>query len=234
MNNRFQVSWPWLVVFGALMWGAVLTAEWAKPKKHWSDHLGNPKYEQVVPKQFGDWHLLEHAGGAVLNPVQEQRLMELYSETLARTYVHRPTGRVVMLSIAYGKDQSTDTQIHTPDACYPSQGFRVDARTVADIDVGGVQVPAVRLKTSLGMSRIEPLTYFIRVGDVLARGSAERNLARLEMAMRGYLVDGMLFRVSEISTAEDSYDFQLKFIRDLMLSVPADQKHLLLGRDTSA
>lgn len=234
MNKRFQVSWPWLVAFVALMWGAVLMAEWAKPKKHWSDHLGNPRYEQVVPKQFGDWQLLEHAGGAVLNPVQEQRLMELYSETLARTYVHRPTGRAVMLSIAYGKDQSTDTQIHTPDACYPSQGFRVDQRAVAEVDVGGVRVPIVRLKTSLGMSRIEPLTYFIRVGDELALGSAQRNLVRLDMAMRGYLVDGMLFRVSEISTSNDTYEFQLKFIRDLMHSIPANQRHLLLGRDKSA
>jgi EpsI family protein len=234
MNKRFQVSWPWLVALVTLMWGSVLMAEWAKPKMHWSDHLGNPKYENVVPKQFGDWQLLEHAGGAVLNPVQEQRLLELYTETLARTYVHRPTGRMVMLSIAYGKDQSTDTQIHTPDACYPSQGFRVDARSTANVDVAGVEVPLVRLKTSLGMSRIEPLTYFIRVGNVLASGSAQRNLARLEMAMRGYLVDGMLFRVSEISTSDDSYEFQLKFIRDLIRSVPAEQKHLLLGREKSA
>lgn len=221
----------WLVLAAVgLMLGSVATSEIIKPRKHWSDVTGEPHYEQIIPKQFGDWVALEKAGGAVVNPVQEQRLMELYSETLARVYVHKPTGRALMLSIAYGKDQSTDTQLHTPEQCYPSQGFRVLETLSHDLNTKHGLIPSVRLKTEMGNDRSEPVTYFVRVGDGLARGSKERNLARLRMALRGFLIDGMLFRVSEITTDASSFDLQDRFIQDLLGNVDARVRERIIGK----
>lgn len=216
------------------MVGSFVLAEAIKPTHHWADILGNPRYADIIPEQFGEWESIKQPTTTVVNPVQEQRLLELYTETLARGYIHKPTGRVLMLSIAYGKDQSTDTQIHTPDACYPSQGFKVTERTEVDIRAPNVDIPAVRLMTRLGNTRTEPLTYFIRVGDILARGSKERNLARIEMALRGYLIDGLLVRVSEITTNPDSYDLQEKFLKDMAKAIDKSQASMVFGRMSTA
>lgn len=229
-----RMKWSIVALAVACMWGSVLMSEWVKPTRHWSDVIGQPHYANVIPSRFGDWEALEYGSRAVLNPVQEQRLLELYTETLARSYVHRPTGRVIMLSVAYGKDQSTDTQIHTPEACYPSQGFRVDRRSDHDLTTRHGVIPAVRVWASMGSQRVEPLTYFIRVGDGMARGSKERNLARLKMALHGYLIDGMLMRVSEISAAPDAHALQDQFIRDLLDHVSDSQRRLLIGAESPA
>lgn len=224
-----RVKLSLVVLAAGLMLGSVVASEWAKPTRHWSDAVGTPKYADIIPTSFGDWQMLEIPARAVVNPVQEERLMELYTETLARAYVHKPTGRMLMLSVAYGKDQSTDTQIHTPDACYPSQGFKVESREHHDIKVAGGMVPAVRLLTTMGAQRTEPLTYFIRVGDGLARGSKDRNLARLSMAVRGYLVDGMLFRVSEVTKSGDAFQLQEQFIQELLSHVSVEVRRHIIG-----
>jgi EpsI family protein len=218
-----------LVLAVGLMLGSVAASEWAKPVKHWSDAIGTPHYATLLPMNFGEWQGLENSGRAMVNPVQEQRLMELYTETLARAYVNKRTGRVIMLSVAYGKDQSSDTQLHTPEQCYPSQGFKVVDRQDRDIQTRFTTVPAVRMVTTLGDQRAEPLTYFIRVGNGLVRGSRDRNLARLEMAIKGYLVDGMLFRVSEVTTAPDSHDLQEQFIKDMLGSLSVEARGRVIG-----
>lgn len=233
MFKPMQVKLSLVLLAAGIMLSSVVASEWAKPTKHWSDAVGTPKYADIIPASFGDWQMLEIPARAVVNPVQEERLMELYTETLGRAYVHKPTGRFLMLSVAYGKDQSTDTQIHTPDACYPSQGFKVESREHHDIKIAGGMVPTVRLLTTMGAQRTEPLTYFIRVGDGLARGSKERNLARLSMAVKGYLVDGMLFRVSEVTKSTDAFDLQDRFIQDLLAHVPTDVKRHIVGSAVS-
>lgn len=216
------------------MLGSFVLAEAIRPHRHWTDVLENPRYADIIPEQFGEWESIKQPASSVVNPVQEQRLLELYTETVARGYVHKPTGRIIMLSVAYGKDQSTDTQIHTPDACYPSQGFKVTNRTEVDIHTPTGDIPAVRLMTHLGNTRTEPLTYFIRVGDQLARGSKERNLARIKMALRGYLIDGLLVRVSEITTKSDSYELQEKFLRDMAMAIDKSHAGMVFGHASTA
>jgi EpsI family protein len=218
-----------LVLAVGLMLGSVGASEWAKPVKHWSDAIGTPEYAKLLPMSFGEWQGLENSGRAMVNPVQEQRLMELYTETLARAYVNKRTGRVMMLSVAYGKDQSSDTQLHTPEQCYPSQGFKVLERLEYDIQTPFATIPAVRMLTTMGDHRAEPLTYFIRVGNGLVRGSKDRNLARLDMAIKGYLVDGMLFRVSEVTTAADSHDLQERFIKEMLNALSTEARGRVIG-----
>lgn len=212
----------------AIMLGAVLTAEVLRPRKYWSVALGEPNYEHVIPHNFGEWEELPYAVKAIVDPVQAETLAKIYSETFARSFRQKSTGRVIMLSIAYGRNQSTDTQLHTPEQCYPSQGFRVDERTENEIATPYGPIKAVRLTTSMG-SRIEPLTFFVRVGDAVARGSKERNLERLRMATKGYLVDGMLYRVSEITPRNDSFEVQDRFTRDLLAAIGPEGRKLVIG-----
>lgn len=213
----------------SIMLGSVALAEIFRPVKFWSEHLGEPRYAQIVPKAFGDWVEMPNAGRVVVDPVQAENLARLYTETLARTYLHKPSGRVLMLSIAYGRDQSSDTQLHTPQQCYPSQGFRIIEEADSSLKSTYGELKAVRMVTRLG-ERPEPLTFFIRVGDSVVRGSKERNLARLRMAMQGYLVDGMLLRVSEISFHQErAFALQAQFIDDLLRAVRPDDRSKLIG-----
>lgn len=213
----------------AIMLGSVAMAELLKPRKYWADVIGDPHYETLIPRQFGDWQELPHANRVVVNPVQEENLMRLYSETFARTFVHKPTGRLIMLSIAYGRDQSNDTQLHTPEACYPSQGFKVENRTEHAVDSGFGPIDAVQLMTTMGPQRTEPLTFFVRVGDGVARGSRDRNLARIRMALQGYRVDGMLFRVSEVTKRDNAFELQDLFIHDLLQAVGPEGRRRIIG-----
>ena len=212
----------------SLMMGSMALAEIFKPSRYWATHLGEPHYAAMVPKAFGDWVELPDAGRVVVNPVQAENLARIYTETLARTYVHKPSHRLIMLSIAYGRDQSTDTQIHTPEQCYPSQGFRIEDQADETLSTPFGDIKAVRMATRLG-ERPEPLTYFIRVGDSVVRGSRDRNLVRLSMAMQGYLVDGMLLRVSEVSLQKESaFRLQEQFIGDLLKAVDSKDRGKLI------
>lgn len=216
----------------AVMLGSVAAAELLKPRKYWVDVIGEPHYDALIPLQFGDWQALPGGSNVLVNPVQEEHLMRLYSETFARTYIHKPTGRAIMLSIAYGIDQSNDTQLHTPDACYPSQGFRVEQRTEHEVSSRFGGIDAVELVTTKGPERTEPLTYFIRVGDKIARGSRDRNLTRIHMALKGYRVDGMLFRVSEITKRPTPFGLQDQFINDVLSALSPEGRRRVIGSTT--
>lgn len=218
-----------LLLVMAIMLGSAFAAELLKPRKYWSDVIGEPHYATLVPTHFGDWQELPYAQKAVVNPVQEENLMRLYSETFARTYLHRPTGRRIMLSIAYGRDQSNDTQLHTPEACYPSQGFRVEERSEHSVNSSFGQIEAVRLMTTMGPRRTEPLTFFVRVGDGVSRGSRDRNLARIKMALNGYRSDGMLFRVSEVTSQAAPFELQDQFIQDLLKAMGPQNRRRIIG-----
>ena len=227
-------SWMAVIACMALLSGTYAAAIFAKPTDLWADVIKGPTYESITPEAFGDWVHLPNRNSRVVNPVQEEELMKLYSETVSKTYLHKPTGRAIMLSIAYGRNQSTDVQIHTPEQCYPSQGFRVDSRRDHEVNTPFGAIKSVQLETSMGGMRKEPLTFFLRVGDTVARGSKERNLARLQMALHGYLIDGMLFRVSEItSDSATSFALQDKFINDLLKSVSEANRERLIGRSGS-
>lgn len=80
-----------------------------KPKHLNADQAPKISYAKIVPNTFGDWVADEVTNALVVNPQQEAQLNLFYSETVARTYTHRQTGKRIMLSIAYGAE-STRTQ----------------------------------------------------------------------------------------------------------------------------
>lgn len=220
-----------LVLAVLLMLACLGLSVWLKPTKLWSDRVGVPDLEAIVPKAFGDWVASPYGASVVVNPQQEEALRDIYTSTIARVYRHKITGRQIMLSLAYGKDQTRDTQLHPPEACYRSQGFRVDRLAPIDISVGALTLPAMRMDTVMGTRR-EFVTYFVRVGDSLSRGSLDRNLVRMRFAAKGYIADGLLFRVSEVTrgAADDSYRLQEEFLQELLASVSKPGMEGLVGK----
>ena len=198
------------------------------PRTKIADSNAQINLSQLIPEQFGDWRMDTFAAVQVVNPQQEAFLSTIYSQTLSRTYIHT-TGRRIMLSLAYGGDQSHDTQIHKPEVCYPAQGFRIKRTSKALVPIKQGEIPVMRVVAELG-NRHEPVTYWIRVGDTLVRGSIEQNLARIRLGLDGYIPDGILFRVSEISKDETgSFVLQDAFIRDVLSVISPSSRRALLG-----
>ena len=217
----------WLAA--VLMLACLALAAWMKPTRLLSDRTGIPDLEKIIPHEFGDWKEVPNGLTVVVNPQQAEALRDIYTSTLGRAYVNVKTGRQIMLSIAYGKDQNRDTQMHPPEACYRSQGFRVDRLTPENIRTKHVELPAVRMESVMGL-RQEPVTYWMRVGDRLTRGSLDRNLVRMRYAAAGYIADGLLFRVSEVTRAPpaDAFKVQDQFLESLFdIMSPADRAELL-------
>ena len=155
-------------------------------------------------------------------------LNELYSQALSRTFINS-AGYRVMLSIAYGGDQSRDLGIHRPEVCYVAQGFQLSDKEKVLLQIDDKKVPAMRMQTRLG-SRNEPVTYWIRVGDKVVRGNLELGFARLFYGVQGQIADGLLFRVSSIDADSiTAFNIQEKFASDLAKAVRETDKPSLLG-----
>ena len=232
VSESLKLSRPNLHQWVAFAFFILVTvfAWWKTPHVFWYDHLGRPQFEQVIPMSFGEWEATGDAANTVVNPVQEETLQYIYSQIVSRTYIHKPTGRRVMLSAAYGDDQTYAKQLHRPESCYSSQGFHIDNKHPVQIKVGNnTSVGGFHMTASAGY-RQEQVNYWIRIGDKIVSGaSSDLNLARMSLGVKGYLADGLLFRISEVSPDAASSDALLQqFSNDLLHSLsPAGQAALI-------
>jgi len=184
--------------------------------------------ETMIPQEFGTWKIDAANTSSIVNPDTKGELNKIYDQTLARTYINTEGDRV-MLSIAYGSNQSTDMHVHRPEICYSASGFEIGQMTKTLIISTTGRIPVMRLVAKQG-SRNEPLTYWIRVGDTLTRGWIEQKLTAIGYGLSGIVPDGLLFRVSTISNDEqDSFRIQQIFLTDLLQSLKKEDRHWLVG-----
>ena len=135
-----------------------------KPSERMADELPPIALEKVVPLQFGDWRIDDSIVPVSTSPDVQARLDEIYSQTLARTYANAQ-GQRIMLSIAYGADQSGDgNQVHRPEFCYTAQGFQLMGSRIGQLATEYGVLPVRRLLAVQG-HRNEPITYWITIGD---------------------------------------------------------------------
>jgi len=216
-----------LIISGMLLCGAV-AASALTPRNSLAETRPRVELGEGVPKSFGEWRLDKNQSVAILNPQTEAVLKSIYDGTLSRTYINAKGDRV-MLSIAYGSAQTDTLKAHTPDICYPAQGFAIQAKSKGVLDTVYGDIPVNRLVTSLGQ-RQEPVTYWIVVGDEVGQGSLDRKLIQLKYGLRGVIPDGLLFRVSTISRqADEAFAVQEAFIRDLLPELGVDERKRMAG-----
>jgi EpsI family protein len=194
--------------------------------------------EHQIPTSFGEWHEV-HTGLVQVdlaprgeNGEEEASLRWPYDQTLTRVY-QRADGQMIMLALAWGSKQRQEIKVHRPELCYAGQGLQiVEQRNVSiELSTGG-SVEANRLLTR-NASRVEPVTYWIRIGDnIMAKGRKVR-IEIFQQALRGRIPDGILFRVSQAlppsGSADASYKVQEAFIRELLSSVDQGGRRLLIG-----
>jgi EpsI family protein len=212
----------------ALMFAGAGLAYVGRPTVYLADQIGQPDLEAMFPKQFGEWRVETSLPVIAPTPDVQARLDAIYSQVLTRTYVHRD-GRVIMLSVAYGGDQSDASRAHRPEICYPAQGFDIthDQPGVQHIDGGSL--PVRKLMSRFG-DRKEPITYWIVVGSEIATSGMQQKLAQMRYGLRGLIADGMLVRVSSLDPdREHAYAVQAAFIADLAAGMPPDLKPRAFG-----
>jgi EpsI family protein len=230
-------SWrvPRLIWVAALAMGmAALLARQLIPTHMVADDKPAMVLESLVPEQFGEWVLDPAASSLVIDPTVQRTLDSLYSQTLNRTYVSKNHERV-MLSIAYGRNQNTEsTAAHRPEFCYTAQGWVVTRVGVTQVQLDKHRTSAVRLDSRAGPYR-QPISYWVTLDESSSVPGWQRKLHQLKYGLQGLIVDGMLVRVSSLRSADDSrgldVDFALqdRFLRDLEQAIPLGARARFFG-----
>ncbi|WP_231741422.1 exosortase-associated protein EpsI, B-type [Paucibacter sp. KCTC 42545] len=225
MNSRRTA----LMVMVAMMGSAAL-AEWARPTIKVSDSFKGFKLEAVFPRAFGDW-VVDESMPVILPPPDQQAMLDkIYNQTLARTYVNS-RGLRIMLSVAYGGDQSDGLTVHVPDVCYVSQGFKLEASRDATLQAApGIVIPVRHLMMTMG-ARMEPVTYWVLMGDQATTSNTQRRLISIRFGLKRQIPEGMLIRVSSINPDMDkAIPVHTDFINQLMAAMPPEQRERVIGK----
>ncbi|MET0981742.1 MAG: exosortase-associated protein EpsI, B-type [Telluria sp.] len=189
--------------------------------------------EAMIPARFGSWRIDPTIVPLTPNPEQQGALERIYDQTLSRTYVD-PAGRRVMLSIAYGGDQSRALQLHLPEVCYVAQGFQVAGEGSGQLRTRFGALPVQRLVASQG-DRNEPITYWITIGDRATRSGIEQKLRRLAYGLSGQIPDGMLVRISSITLdAPGAWRLHDRFAAELLDALGTPERKRLIGAKPAA
>jgi EpsI family protein len=218
---------PAILILLAMV-AAPTLAEVLRPTIRIADHGPKVDLETMIPNQFGAWHMLPSEPQGIVSADVREKLDIIYSETLGRTYEGPGTARV-MLSLAYGRDQSRALQVHKPEVCYAAQGFEIVYSEKTTVPLGSMAVPVMHIVARRDQ-RIEVITYWIRSGDHVVRGWIEQNKARVLASLSGQIPDGLLVRVSTIADNRDeAFRINALFLADMLAAVTPDERHVLLG-----
>lgn len=217
-------------VAAGLMFAGSALAVGMRPRKHMADEIGMPDLETLFPKQFGGWRVDTSIPVILPSPDVQALLDKIYNQVLARTYVN-PQGQRIMLSVAYGGDQSDGTSAHRPEVCYPAQGFAISANRIASLTLGGREIRVRQLMSHLG-ARHEPIMYWVVVGGEIVTSGIGQKLAQMRYGLRGIVADGMLVRVSSIGTNEgQQQQLHSRFVGDLHSVLEANDRLRVFGGD---
>ncbi len=186
-----------------------------------------------IPHAFGEWKPVP--GLQAVRPPPDGLEAEIYNQEVSRAFVDKE-GHVIMLMIAYGESQSDRLQLHHPEVCYTAQGFRVTRPVTSQFEWSASAPPIVLTRlVATREERTEPISYWMRIGYDVTNSNFARNALKLEYGLRGWIPDGVLFRVSTLNVApEASFKIQDQFIRDLLNAVPADTRTFMVGDPAKA
>lgn len=151
----------------------------------------------LIPERIGDWVIDPSIIPIKPTPDVQANLDAIYDQIVARTYVDKK-GRRMMLSVAYGGDQSDALKAHRQEVCYAAQGFSIRLLSHGRMKFGASDIPVTRMHAVM-RNRSEPVTYWFTMGDSVVLSRGERLLVQVGYGLRGQIPDGMLVRVSSIN-----------------------------------
>jgi EpsI family protein len=187
---------------------------------------------QSIPTQFGDWKEVSFAADQIdpgKGTVDEPSMDRPYDDVLMRAYGNSQ-GDIVLLAVAYGRNQRQEVKIHRPDVCYTAQGFELVERTASALPFN---VPGMRMLVK-APGRTEAVSYWIRIGSAFTENPWAIRYHIFKQGLAGKAVDGVLVRASRIEQAKGvtpgtRYRVQEQFLGDLVHALPPAARRLLLG-----
>lgn len=218
------------LVLGVAMIATSLGVKWLQPEL--PSIRASASLAQSIPTQFGDWKEVSYAADQIdpgKGTADEPNMDRPYDDVLMRAYGNS-RGDIVLLAVAYGRNQRQEVKIHRPDVCYTAQGFELVERspTALPFNVHGTRM----LVKAPG--RTEAVSYWIRIGDVFTENPWTIRYHILKQGLAGKAVDGVLVRASRIEQTNGvapaaRYRMQEQFLGDLMHALPPSARRLLLG-----
>lgn len=216
------------IIIGILMVSSGVLTMALTPTQRIADQQEKVNLEIMIPAKFGDWQIDKSIVPLQIDAETQAKLDKIYNQTLARTYVNSQNERI-MLSVAYGGDQSDNLAVHKPEVCYYVQGFEIMKILSDELATQYGKLPIKRLLAVKG-NRNEPITYWVTVGDKAVLPGFDQKLQQLRYGLTGNVPDGMLVRISSIDNDNDkAYQLQTIFIQDLLLAVNVKERIRLIG-----
>lgn len=214
LNRRALVLGGLLAATGA---GAIARQPRAGRRRVEKEQLG-----KLIPDRFGPW-VARSDEGLVLPP-RDALSERLYSGLVTRSY-YAPGRPPMMLLVAYSNIQDGMLQVHRPETCYPAGGYRLSPTQKVQLS-DGIEANAFAAN---GVSRIEQVLYWTRIGRDFPSRWLEQRVAVLRANLDGFIPDGVLVR---ISCLESSLDGALPGMRDfagslLRAATPAGRQILI-------
>lgn len=224
----------WLLGAGGLLAGGAAFA--LTPRRH-LDLMGGYRLDRDIPVKVGAWQQ-DPGQPVVMPPTKGSYIDQLYQQIFSRAYIKpdAPADSPIMLFSSYGSRQSDVLQLHRPEACYPAVGFRMTSRALTTLPIGkGPGLPVVALTMVYG-DRYEDIIYWARIGDALPQDSTRQRFVRMEEALKGTVLDGLLMRLSAVRTSADPplHGEIAAFARDMLSAVDPKFRPALIGRTYAA
>lgn len=214
------------LLLGAMTLATAGTAYAAMPRKKIMT-IGKGQLDKVVPLKVGPWEY-ETASGLVLPPPDQLEQL-LYDQQVTRAYSAQ-NQLPVMLLMAYGSSQSGMLQIHRPEICYPSSGFRLSDTRIMPMETQDGHDFPVRTFTARGDTRTEQVLYWTRIGNLVPASWAAQRLAVMRQNIEGYIPDGLLVRLSTVSEDEGQAQATLRtFVRTMLAEIGPQRREMLIG-----
>lgn len=199
-----------------------------------SSSAESPHLATQIPTAFGQWKEIPNPLDQISASTDELSREQPYDEVLARSYTNG-AGAIVMLTLAYGKNQRQEIKIHRPELCYPAQGFAV--KDLKDAHFSGITssttgetISGKRMIASHKMFS-EAVSYWIRIGDTYSSSAWQTRWTIMKEGLNGRMTDGILVRVSQrIPPGSDPtphYELQEEFARELVNSLNGNARTVL-------
>lgn len=216
------------LVLAVSMGAAAAVAGFGKPVPRDDAAAASLDLDNLLPREFGDWRVDAAAEAFVRPAAQQGKVYKVYDQVLERTFINS-AGQRIMVSAAFGREQSAGMQMHRPEVCYPGGGFQVEGVEPVQLTLAGQTVAATRLHAFLP-GRSEPITYWTVLGDVVVTDSTAFRLRQLSFGVRRRLLDGLLMRVSSIdSQPARAYALQSRFADELVRAMRPAERVKVIG-----
>ena len=208
-------------------------SEAIKPVPNTAAEMNAPDLEQIIPGQFGEWTELNTGLPQIVSAEEKKSIDSIYSQTLSRVYKDNNQHQII-LSLAYGPNQTDPKRIHKPEVCYPAQGFNIESDELRVLTTPYLDIPVKFLK-GVSQRHTEYITYWIVVGGVAVSNDLDFKIQQVKYAMDGKVPDGLLFRVSSLGK-EPEQEFKLHslFVNDLLASLKSDTREFVLGNNNDS